>query len=197
MTERQQKIQELMEKGLTESQAVYACDKTRGRNVDEYKPKPRHDKKPKDLKELGIQLVKNSESEYGWDVLRNGKKKVIFVAKGSQYKDGSCKYYPAIAITNNYKQKLWSLSSLIWLGYLNKGIPAGYVVDHIDNDSFNNDPDNLQLLTIRQNIEKNPSKKWYSAKQLEQFVDAVFEIPLEKAVEHQEKLGKLRTILEK
>lgn len=47
-----------------------------------------------------------------------------------------------------------SLSVLVWLK--NKGdIPAGYVVDHIDNNSLNNNLDNLQLLTRGQNIKKN------------------------------------------
>lgn len=153
-------VAQLMEEyGLTESQAHYVLDGSRRDLNKPYTPKPRRDKWYSEMKELGITVIPNSDSEYGWDVFRDGKKKTIFVAKGTQYKNGSCKYYPAVAITHNYKQSLWSLSSLIWLGYLGKNIPAGYVVDHIDNDSFNNDVSNLQLLTIRQNLEKNPSKK--------------------------------------
>ena len=38
---------------------------------------------------------------------------------------------------------------------IGKDIPDGYVVDHIDNDSFNNDISNLQLLTIGENAKKN------------------------------------------
>lgn len=89
-----------------------------------------------------------------------GKKRNIFVAKGTVYKDGSCKYYLCVTITYEGKQKMISLAVLIWVGFLKRNIPAGYVVDHIDNDSFNNDVSNLQLLTIRENLVKNPAKKF-------------------------------------
>ena len=38
--------------------------------------------------------------------------------------------------------------------WFNGDVPAGYVVDHIDNDPYNNDPYNLQILTISENLEK-------------------------------------------
>ena len=47
-----------------------------------------------------------------------------------------------------------NLHRLIYVWY--KGdIPQGYVVDHIDNNQLNNDPDNLQLLTRGENVKKN------------------------------------------
>lgn len=47
-----------------------------------------------------------------------------------------------------------ALHRLIYVWY--KGdIPKGYVVDHIDNNQLNNDPDNLQLLTRGENVKKN------------------------------------------
>ena len=57
-----------------------------------------------------------------------------------------------------------------------KDIPAGYVVDHIDNDSFNNSLDNLQLLSIRENIEKNPSKSVKDKRDRDESAKSVEEI---------------------
>lgn len=53
------------------------------------------------------------------------------------------------------KQKVYNipLSRLVYVWH--KGdIPDGYVVDHIDNDSFNNSIDNLQILTVEENLAK-------------------------------------------
>ena len=60
-----------------------------------------------------------------------------------------------------------------------KDIPAGYVVDHIDNDSFNNSLDNLQLLSIRENIEKNPSKSVKDKRDRDESTKSVEEIKVE------------------
>lgn len=38
--------------------------------------------------------------------------------------------------------------------YLKREIPKGYAVDHIDGNQFNNHPDNLQILTTRENLIK-------------------------------------------
>lgn len=45
------------------------------------------------------------------------------------------------------------LSRLIYVWF--KGdIPDGYVVDHIDNNSYNNAPVNLRILTVEENLSK-------------------------------------------
>ena len=144
--------------GYTYWQAKYALEKSRRDPDRPYTPQPRKGWTVEEFDQLGI-TVEPADNDYGWQVYRNGRKHAIFVTKGTVYKDGGCKYYPSIVITNNYKPKLISLAVVIWVGYLKREIPAGYVVDHIDNDSFNNDISNLQLLTIRQNVEKNPAKK--------------------------------------
>lgn len=157
--ERRSKIEELMEDGLTYSQARYATDMSRRSGKTEYKRQPRRGWTYEQFYDLGIVVVPSSTSEFGWDVYQDGRKRVIYVASGTKYKDGSCKYYPAITIQReDRKWRIVSLSAAIWVGYLHNEIPAGYVVDHIDNDSFNNSIDNLQLLTIRDNINKNPAK---------------------------------------
>ena len=45
------------------------------------------------------------------------------------------------------------LSRLIYV-WFNGDIPDGYVVDHIDNDSYNNAPINLRILTVADNLAK-------------------------------------------
>lgn len=152
------KITEYAEQnGCTYWQAKYALEKNRRTEGKEYKPQPRKGWTVQEFEQLGIH-IEPCDNEYGWQVSRKGRKHAIFVVKGTVYKDGGCKYYPCIVITNNYKPKLISLAVVIWVGYLKRDIPAGCVVDHIDNDSFNNDTSNLQLLTIRENLLKNPAK---------------------------------------
>lgn len=63
------------------------------------------------------------------------------------------KYYQKITFSFNRKVYNIPLSRLVYVWY--KGdIPDGYVVDHINNDSFDNRPENLQLLTVGDNLKK-------------------------------------------
>ena len=63
------------------------------------------------------------------------------------------KYYHKITYSLNRKVINIPLSRLIYVWF--KGdIPDGYVVDHINNDSFDNRPENLQLLTVGDNLKK-------------------------------------------
>ena len=63
------------------------------------------------------------------------------------------KKYPIVNF--QYKGKLRSISLSRFLYAWFKGpIPAGYEVDHKDNDPFNNSLDNLQLLTPEENNRK-------------------------------------------
>ena len=51
------------------------------------------------------------------------------------------------------KTTSYALSRLVYLYFIGD-IPAGYDVDHIDGDTFNNLPENLQLLTRKENLAK-------------------------------------------
>ena len=63
------------------------------------------------------------------------------------------KYYHKITYSFNRKVINIPLSRFIYVWF--KGdIPDGYVVDHINNDSFDNRPENLQLLTVGDNLKK-------------------------------------------
>ena len=63
------------------------------------------------------------------------------------------KYYHKITYSFNRKAINIPLSRFIYVWF--KGdIPDGYVVDHINKDSFDNRPENLQLLTVGDNLKK-------------------------------------------
>lgn len=114
----------------------------------------------KELKDVGIVGVYNVAGE--WKVLRywpdmNKKEKTykfisITMACG-KHKYRANKYYPKVTFCAKCKVYNIPLSRLVYAWF--KGdIPDGYVVDHIDNDSFNNNIDNLQILTVEENLAK-------------------------------------------
>lgn len=123
---------------------------------ESYKPQQRKGLTLDDLYDLGIYLEKTDDA-YGWKVFQLNKERPIFPHKTGSYKSsGRVKYHPYVVVSAfDKKQKMISLASLIMVYIKKENIKPGYVVDHIDNDSFNNNPDNLQLLTIRQNLDKD------------------------------------------
>ena len=58
-------------------------------------------------------------------------------------------------LINGKKQIPIGLHNVIYAWYKGE-VPLGYEVDHIDNDPFNNNIDNLQLLTRKENLQKRP-----------------------------------------
>lgn len=162
----------------TDSQIRYALDYTRHSYSDpsEYKPRPRKELTVKFMFELGIR-VKEADNEWGWRIYQGDKERPIFVQKTGKYKSSDyCKYHPYVSLYYNGKTILKSLASILMTCVLLKDIPAGYVVDHIDNDSFNNSLDNLQLLSIRENIDKNPSKSVKDKRDRDESTKSVEEI---------------------
>ncbi len=66
-------------------------------------------------------------------------------------------------LINGKKQKPIGLHNIIYAWYKGE-VPLGYDVDHIDNNPFNNNIDNLQLLTHEENLQKRSIKgvnQWY------------------------------------
>ena len=77
-------------------------------------------------------------------------KTVMLKAKRKYVHDN---YYPGISFGYEGHNICLSLSKFLYAWF--KGdVPEGYVVDHIDNNHFNNVLDNLQLLTVRENLAK-------------------------------------------
>ena len=179
MVNRKQFIEELVKSGVNESTARYQW--SRYKDGKDYKPRPRKGLTQEYLGSLGVYVgqerVSHKVYDYdcdtfsmiysnewvvyqvlGVDELGNEivKKRPIYPLKTGDYKNTDCKYHLYTwFIDENSKQRLISLASLIMVSYLHKDIPAGYVVDHIDNDSFNNDPRNLQIISISDNVKKD------------------------------------------
>lgn len=114
----------------------------------------------KELIDAGIVSVEYVDNE--WQVLRHWYKnnskqkfdtKISITLACGKHKYRPSKYYQKI--TFSFKRKVYNipLSRLIYVWY--KGdIQDGLVVDHINNDSFDNRPENLQLLTVEENLKK-------------------------------------------
>lgn len=115
-----------------------------------------------ELQDAGIINVYYDNSAKAWKVIRywyknNSNSKdfrevKVTVARG-KHKYRPDKYYPKVTFCVTQTRYNIPLSRLVY-AWFNGDIPDGYVVDHIDNDSFNNDPKNLQLLTIEENLAK-------------------------------------------
>lgn len=121
----------------------------------DYKPRPRKGLTKEFLDSQNVK-IKFADNDFGYEVYQNGRKRIIFNHITGQYKATKRnKFHLYTCLMLNGKQKLVSLASLIMVLIIGKDIPDGYVVDHIDNDSFNNDISNLQLLTISENIKKD------------------------------------------
>ena len=148
----------------TDSQIRYALDYTRHSYSDpsEYKPRPRKELTVKFMFELGIK-VKEADNEWGWRIYQGEKERPIFVQKTGKYKSSDyCKYHPYVSLYYNGKTILKSLASILMTCVLLKDIPAGYVV--------------LQLLSIRENIDKNPSKSVKDKRDRDESTKSVEEI---------------------
>jgi hypothetical protein len=77
------------------------------------------------------------------------------VLAGSPKSDGS----GYVRIT--FKRKQYMLQNLVWIMHYGE-IPQDLYVDHIDNDPSNNHVQNLQLLTITENLVKRSYVKYPS-----------------------------------
>ena len=117
--------------------------------------------------------IPNYEGLYQVSNLGNVKSLV----KGIILKPYKSKKYYSVSLSLNgvYKTKnIHQLVAYAFLSYSNK--PFGYVVDHIDNNPYNNRLENLQVISQRENLSKdrvsksgytgvhwnNTAKKWSS-----------------------------------
>ena len=113
-----------------------------------------------ELEQLGVISIYNTPD--GWKMARlwyrnnSGHKelKEISVSEAKRkHKYRPDKVYPKFQFSANGIHYSIVLSRAIYVWY--KGdIPDGYVIDHIDNNPYNNDPENLKLMTIEDNLNK-------------------------------------------
>jgi hypothetical protein len=91
-------------------------------------------------------------------VIKNDKNKVIkpYIQKSKQ---SNHKGYFRLAITTNGQRKSMLVHILMAKTFLDYDSYQNPVVDHKDNDSFNNDLNNLQITTKRHNSSKDITRK--------------------------------------
>jgi hypothetical protein len=67
--------------------------------------------------------------------------------------------YYQVKLSNGLIRKTYPIHKLVAIAFLSHK-PCGYkeIVDHIDNNPLNNTVNNLQLITQRENVSKNPRK---------------------------------------
>ena len=95
----------------------------------------------------------------GWENMFVGVPQYIIAKKHKYGKPMKYSYY---FIYDGRTGKSYSLpvSSFVWMAtHPNEEIPDGYDIDHINGDSLNNDPDNLQCITRRENLLKRKGAK--------------------------------------
>lgn len=114
------------------------------------------------LEEWGFVDVKSTNG-YDWEVIRNWKgtgrdnrlrlKRIKISTLVAKHKYGKDKYYHGIAFSAKGHIHTISLARFIYAWF--KGdVPPDMEIDHIDNDPYNNDPNNLRLTTKSENIRK-------------------------------------------
>ena len=114
------------------------------------------------------------------NVTKDGKvfyknKECKFYDAVSKHKHGKDKKYPVIMIYDpklfqeqrrtNYKYKTGQLSILlsrVVYAWFNEVCPSEYDVDHIDNNPYNNDISNLQLLTRKENLARRMQRNQHT-----------------------------------
>lgn len=115
------------------------------------------------LKEMGITNIDWDRDTNEWWINRywyyrkhSGKKvhQHLTISQATvKHKYGTDKTYPKIQLSYCNKQYAFPLSRVIYAWFV-KDIPDGYVIDHIDNNPFNNEVDNLEMMTIEENLRK-------------------------------------------
>lgn len=78
----------------------------------------------------------------------------ITEAKRTHIKSGRDKYYKKITFCAHQKRYSIPLSRLLYVWFIADITEPGLVVDHIDNDPNNLNLDNLQLISIKDNLHK-------------------------------------------
>ena len=118
-------------------------------------------------------LINNGYFVEGDKVFKNTSKGVKEIKPQTvvgKHKYGKDKEYKCVSLTidtiNNGKQRLIGLHNVIYAWYKGE-LPLGYDVDHIDNNPFNNNIDNLELVTHEENLKRRRIKgpnQWYYIK---------------------------------
>ena len=102
------------------------------------------------LEDLGVQIFQTSDNDYA--VFHKGRKVKIGITT-TKHKYGKDMYYHTLHFRLNKKVNTYHLCRILYAYFIGT-VPAGYDVDHIDNNSLNDSLSNLQILTRRENLLK-------------------------------------------
>lgn len=94
----------------------------------------------------GLYQVSNLGNIKSFNYNKTNKEKILI---GSENKRG----YKSVLLSKNGKHIRFLIHRLVYTAFVGV-IPQGYHVDHKDNDQQNNRLDNLQLLTVTENLKK-------------------------------------------
>lgn len=89
--------------------------------------------------------------ECGWIIVQKNKARKISLHKPFHHKKP---HYHLSLVDKWGCHRTVSLAVAIWLFYKDQDIPAGYVIDHIDENPLNNSIGNLQCIKHGENISK-------------------------------------------
>ena len=145
------------------------------------------------ISDWGISILKTDKSEFGYLVFQDKKVRNMNISKRNNHE-----YVFVNLKSPEGKWRQIALHRIIWLTF-NEYIPKGYVVDHIDNNSLNNDISNLQCILNRDNMVKDrnyhfnqyiSTKEEYEASQAKKAKKRA-EIDFKKAERMQSKIDRL------
>ena len=108
--------------------------------------------------ELSKQILEeNHYGVIGLDVYsyKRGERKLKPQIIGPNHKYGKNCEYVFYKLSLNGKLRYVGLHNIIYAWYKGE-VPLGYEVDHLDGDTFNNSPENLELVTRAENIRRRP-----------------------------------------
>ena len=108
--------------------------------------------------ELSKQILEeNHYGVIGLDVYsyKRGERKLSPQIIGQDHKYGKHCDYVFYGLYLNGKFHQVGLHNIIYAWYKGE-VPLGYEVDHLDGDTFNNSPENLELVTRAENIRRKP-----------------------------------------
>ena len=114
------------------------------------------------LKEWGIVNITWDEVTNNWKIERywhktSSKEMSISVMKIQKavckHKYTADKEYPIVGFSAENKHHCIPLARLIYAWFYGE-VPEGMEIDHIDNDPFNNNIDNLQIVSVEENLKK-------------------------------------------
>lgn len=115
------------------------------------------------LEEMGFVTVEWDEELDNWRIIRNwfrNNSKTIKDYRTVQIVDAVCKHkytrdkrYPVVSFYYKGKPQSFPLARFVF-AWFNGEVKDGQVIDHIDNNPFNNKLENLQALTQQENLAK-------------------------------------------